>query len=321
MKTSLVSCHHEQGTNGNYRHKFTERENRMKTSLLLASGILLALTAALPAKASSVSYNITTTWYEPECEINSTFIGSLTYDAITHAVTGLTGKLSESMVGDSDDTTTWISLTNQLANGSDSSHIYSWYDATLHGTFATVFKNNDYHTFATSITISGKTYTGDGWSPAGGIAVKFKYSGYGTSVTYYNDVQNASALIFVPDDLSAGNTADNPLTLTYTGTVNATTGKISDTGLASGYSETGGTTNLGGLGLAYSAYADYNDGANMGSIGMTATSKYAYGRDGDMSGFPLSEVITTAAVPEPATLGLLAIGAALFLPKRKSQTA
>jgi len=248
---------------------------------LLAGGMLLSLASAMPAHAATIGGNITTTWLEPECDYNSIFIGSFTYDTVTHAVTNLSGVLSESMIGNSAETTVWLTLNNQLANG-DSTHIYSWYDAAKGGTFATVFKN------AGSLTFNTGT-GGDGWSPQAGVDVGGIYYGWPTKKTGVNNPANAYALIFIPDTLTAG----SAITLAwdeYTGT--------------------------GDLGLAYSAYADLTPGGMMGSVGMTGTSAYAYGAIGTMSGVPLSSVIT--AVPEPASLSLVAIaGSALLLKRRK----
>jgi hypothetical protein len=267
-----------------------------KLHLSFLGALALALGAVLPAHADVISYNVTTTWYEPETQpVNSVFVGSFDYDATTHAVTNLKGQLSESMVGSigyvygnvpgAEDDSNWLSLTNQLPNG-DASHQYEWHDAVKGGTFATTFKNTDSLTFATSVTISGKTYTGDGWSPQGGIAVKWKYAGYPT-VAYEDGPDNASALIFVPDNLSAANTTSNPLSLAWNE-----------------------STHTGSLGLAYTAYADNAPGGAMGSVGMTGTSAYAYGHIGTMQGVPYSEVITAAPVPEPSTIVLAGVALA-----------
>jgi hypothetical protein len=253
----------------------------------------------LPVQATVVTYNVTTTWYEPMTSPeNSIFVGSFDYDSSTHAVTGLQGQLSESMTGPGlspynpatgpgvSDGMTWLSLNNQLPNG-DASHTYEWYDATLGGTFATVFLQNSSLTFATSY----KGATGDGWSPQGGIAVSQKYAGYPNG--YENGPQNASALIFVPDNLSSA----NPANLLWDE-----------------------ATATGSLGLAHTAYADYTVGGEMGSVGMTGTSAYIYGKKGTMAGVPLSETITAVAtVPEPTTLGLAAgVMGLLALRKKKS---
>jgi len=250
--------------------------------MLLASGVLLAINATLPVQAQVASYNVTTTWYEPmTAPENSIFVGSFTYDPSTHVVSGLNGQLSEAMTGPGttsynpatgpgvSDGMTWLTLNNQLPNG-DASHQYEWHDAALGGTFATVFLQNTSLTFATSYNGA----TGDGWSPQGGIAVNERYPNPNTA-------PNASALIFVPDNLSAANPIINL-----------------------GWNE---STDTGSLGLAHTAYADNTPGGYMGSIGMTGTSAYVYGRKGTMQAVPLSETIEL--VPEPASLGLAAVGA------------
>ncbi len=251
--------------------------NKLKKTWL-AGGMFVSLVTAISAQAATISGNITTTWYEPECDYNSIFIGSFTYDTQTHAVTNLSGILSESMIGNSAETTNWLTLDNQLANG-DSAHIYTWYDAAKGGTFATVFKNNDSLTFSTM-------FGGDGWSPQAGVDVGGLWPGAPT--TWANNPQNAYALIFIPDTLTAGSS----ITLTW--------------------NETMAT---GDLGLAYSAYADNTEGGRMMAVGMTGTSAYAYGAIGTMKGVPLSSVIT--AVPEPASLSMLILGGAVLFSKRR----
>jgi hypothetical protein len=252
--------------------------------VLLASGMFLSINSTLPVQAQEVAYNITLTFYEPEtAPENSIFVGSFDYDASTHAVTGLQGLLSESMTGPGttpynpatgpgvSDGMTWLSLNNQLPNG-DASHTYEWHDATLGGTFATVFYQNTSLTFATSY----KGATGDGWSPQGGKAVSSRYP-------TPNNAPNASALIFVPDNLSPA----NPIDLVWDE-----------------------STDTGSLGVAHTAYADNTPGGQMGPIGMTGTSAYIYGSAGTMGGVPLSETIS--AVPEPSTWSLAASATGLL---------
>jgi len=246
--------------------------------------MFLAINATAPVQAQGVTYDITTTWYEPMTQpYDSVFAGSFNYDSTTHAVTGLQGQLSESMTGLMMGMASELSLNNQLANG-DASHQYEWYDAALGGTFATVFLNTDSSTFATSYNGA----TGDGWSPQGGKAVSSIYAGYPTLA---NNPQNAYALIFVPDNLSSA----NPISLTWDE-----------------------STDTGSLGLAHTAYADYTADGMMGLVGMTGTSAYIYGSDGTMRGVPLSEIITTT--PEPSTLGLAAAGVMGLLAFRKKKS-
>lgn len=157
----------------------------MNTALKLGAAFALA-TGLSVAHAANSSYNVTTTWYEPDTQPNNTiFIGSFDYDAVTHTVTNLKGSLSESMTGNSigypDDSMTWLMLDHQLV---------SWYDATLGGTFAATFRNASTSTFWTGAG-------GDGWSPASGIAAGGVYAGFPRPA---NNPGNAYALIFIPDD-------------------------------------------------------------------------------------------------------------------------
>lgn len=150
--------------------------------LILASALLAAFGAA---SAHEVSYDVTTTWFEPDTQPkNTVFIGSFDYNEHTHTISNLVGKLSESMTGSDANTMTWLDLSYQLV---------SWYDASLGGSFAAVFKNNSTNTFSTLLG-------GDGWSPAAGIDIGGVYYGYPRPA---NNPGNAYALIFVPDDPTA----------------------------------------------------------------------------------------------------------------------
>jgi hypothetical protein len=152
----------------------------MKKLLLACSA--LALLGAPAAQASVANYNVTTTWYEPDTQPrDSIFIGSFSYDDVSHTVSNLAGILSESMTGDPiaypDDNMTWLTLSNQLV---------SWYDAALGGTFAAAFKNT-----------TTATFLGGLWRPEDGVAVGGVYDGFPVKV---NNPGNAYALIFVPDN-------------------------------------------------------------------------------------------------------------------------
>lgn len=255
-------------------------KSNLLNKLMLSGVLLVSLAGAVSAQAATINGNITTTWYEPECQYNSIFIGSFTYDTETHAVTNLSGILSESMIGTSAETTNWLTLNNQISNG-DALHTYTWYDATLGGTFATVFKNSDSLTFSTM-------FGGDGWSPQAGVDVGGLWPGAPTN--WASNPQNAYALIFIPDTLTEGSS----ITLAW--------------------DESTGT---GDLGLAYSAYADNTEGGRMMAVGMTGTSAYAYGEIGTMKGVPLSSVITAEPVPEPSAIGLLVFGAGGLIMSRR----
>lgn len=157
----------------------------MKKTLLIAGAIALLGSSTI---AQAATYNVTTTWFEPETAPNdSIFIGSFDFDATTKTVSNLKGILSESMTGDNvgypNDSMTWLPLNNQLV---------SWHDATLGGTFAATFLNTNTKTFWTD----GGT---DDWTPQQGVATGGTYFGWPTAGTGIENPGNAYALIFVPD--------------------------------------------------------------------------------------------------------------------------
>jgi hypothetical protein len=152
----------------------------------LLVGAALAMLAAAPlAQAATSSYDVITTWYEPETQPNdSIFKGTFSYDTVTHVVSNLRGVLSESMTGDGvgypNDSMTWLTLGNQL---------FSSYDATLGGTLVAAFKNGNTRTFWDEAG-------GNAWTPAAGVATGGTFSG---SPDKAANPGNAYALIFVPD--------------------------------------------------------------------------------------------------------------------------
>lgn len=163
-----------------------------KTLAALALSLL-----AGAALAHETTYNITTTWFEPQTQPrNSIFQGSFVYDEHTHTISNLQGQLSESMTGTGTGDMTWLALNNQLV---------SWYDAALGGTFAAVFRNTSTNTFWTGTG-------GDGWSPAAGIAVGGVYFGFPVAG---NNPGNAYALIFVPDEPTAALTPQQLAMVAY----------------------------------------------------------------------------------------------------------
>lgn len=225
--------------------------------------------------ASAATYDVITTWYEPETRPNdSIFIGTFDYDSVTKSVTGLQGRLSESMTGNEvgypNDSMTWLTLAYQLV---------SWYDMELGGTFAATFKNDNTDTFV-----------GNTWHPQDGVDVGGVYSGWAPRPADRTpNPENAYALIFVPDGI-ASLAPGASLTLLWD-EVNQT----------------------GNPGLAHTAYADCAPGGMMGATCMTATSTYAYGAIGTMSGVPYSQTITAVAapVPEPESYALMLAGLVL----------
>lgn len=271
----------------------------MKKPLLAT--VMLSLFAAAPlAQADIRSFDIMTTWYEPDTQPkDSIFTGSFSYDTVTKQVTNLSGGLSESMTG------SWpaggtpplydqtiLNLTYQMndyvasySRATNAPPSTNWHDNTLGGTFATVFLKNTTNTYSTMMG-------GNGWSPQSGADNMGLYYGFPSS--YASSIQNAYALIFVPDSVAA---------------------------LAPGASQTlnwNEATHTGDLGLAYTSYADCAPGGMMGAVCMSSWSTVAYGTVGTMSGYPLKQTIT-AAVPEPGTYAmfLAALGLMGFVARRR----
>ncbi|MFV0665271.1 PEP-CTERM sorting domain-containing protein [Denitromonas sp.] len=217
--------------------------------------------AGVTSMASALTqYNVDLVFMEPDTQPRNTiFSGSFSYDAATRTVSQLEGFLTESMTGTASGAApyydmTQLQLTHQLA---------SWYDSTLGGSFAAVFLKDTTATFTTM-------FGGDGWSPSAGVANSGLYAGFPGA--YSSSVQNAYALIFVPDDPLAALTQ-------------AQIDKL--------------------------AYADCAPGGMMGATCMTGTSLSGYGSVGTMSGYPLSQTIT-AAVPEPETYAMFLAGLGLL---------
>lgn len=148
----------------------------------LKFGVALTLSAGMACTQAVASYEVTTTWYEPDTQPNNTiFMGNFDYVDATHEVKNLRGVLSESMTGMMGGEMKKLELRYQLT---------SWYDAALGGTFAAVFKNPNTDTFWTGAG-------GDGWSPASGVAAGGVHFGFPAAVS---NPGNAYALIFVPND-------------------------------------------------------------------------------------------------------------------------
>jgi hypothetical protein len=128
-------------------------------------------------------YRVVATFREPDTQPNDTlFLGTFTYDASTDAVSGLAGRLSESMTGGPtpypDDTMNWLSLGNPL----------SAVPATLGGEagwLVTTFRLDTTDTLSADPRYGGT----DGWSPGTGMGLHFGYPGANPG--------NAYARIFV----------------------------------------------------------------------------------------------------------------------------
>lgn len=215
------------------------------------------------AQAHETTYTVTTTWFEPQTQPKNTiFEGSFIYNEHTHTVTGLQGQLSESMTGMSAASMVWLPLNYQLQ---------SWYDATLGGTFAAVFKNSTTATFCSTAMCGSPA---DDWSPATGVAVGGIYAGFPVAK---NNAGNAYALIFVPDTPTAALTQAQIDKLAYADCTPTAAG-----GMMAG-------------------------GGMMGAVCMTGTSLAGYGAAGTMDGYPVSQTIA-AAVPEPESYALMLAG-------------
>ncbi|MFO1476425.1 MAG: PEP-CTERM sorting domain-containing protein [Verrucomicrobiota bacterium] len=250
---------------------FLARRHRACKKLAMACA-LLPVIGASQSHAEIGTYNITETFFEPDTQPrNSIFNGSFTYDTASKTISGLNGLLSESMT-DTDGSPidanhmVWIPLNNQLV---------SWYDSSLGGTFAAVFKNTNTKTFYNPGGVGPHAVAADGgdfWSPEVGVAGGGVYFGFPTKA---NNPGNAYALIFVPDSPLDALTQTQIDKLAYADCV---------------------PTAPGGM---------LKGGGMMGAVGMTGTSVAGYGAVGTMNGYPVSQVIT--AVPEPASLGLLSI--------------
>ncbi|NTV69082.1 MAG: PEP-CTERM sorting domain-containing protein [Azonexaceae bacterium] len=245
---------------------------------ILATAMLSLLAAAPLAQAATSSYNVQTTWYEPDTQPrDSIFIGSFDYDSTTHVVTNLKGILSESMSGDTiaypNDNMAWLTLNNQLV---------SWYDASLKGTFAATFKNTTTATFCDSAMCGSPA---DNWSPQTGVDVGGVYNGFPKVA---KNPGNAYALIFVPND---------PLTAL----TQAQLDKVA-------YADCAPLSGPGGFG----------GGGMMGAVCMTGTSVAGYGAVGTMSGYPVSQSITAAVPePESYAMFLAGLGLMGFVARRR----
>ena len=152
----------------------------MKKNLAVFTGSVCMLAGMQMAQAATVSYDITTTFYEPDTQPRDTiFIGSFDFDDVNLTVSNLQGLLSESMTGNptssaSDYEMNWLSLNNQLS---------SVYDPVLGGLLVTTFLNDTTNTFY-----------GGTWTPEDGIASGAVYDGFPVAS---NNPGNAYAMIFV----------------------------------------------------------------------------------------------------------------------------
>ncbi len=141
----------------------------MKRLLVLG---MLSMLAAQTTQATVITYDVVTTFYEPDTQpYNTIFTGSFQFDDATQTVSNLRGTLSESMTGNA----IWLALDHQLS---------AFYDPALGGLLVTTFRN------ANTTTLTSM-FGGDGWTP-GSDAGSGLYYGFPDG-----NPANAYARIFV----------------------------------------------------------------------------------------------------------------------------
>jgi hypothetical protein len=137
---------------------------------------LAATNAAGTGSASAevdvvTTYQVVATFHEPDTQpTDSIFVGSFALDSSTGEVSGLRGRLSESMTGGSTpyphDSMTWLSLDHQLSavpvtlGGED-------------GLLVATFLLDTTDTLSSNPTFAGT----DGWAPGSGMGLYFGYPG------------------------------------------------------------------------------------------------------------------------------------------------
>jgi hypothetical protein len=130
-------------------------------------------------------YAVVATFHEPDTQPNdSIFVGAFTLDGSAGVVSGLRGRLSESMTGGSspypDDTMTWLTLAHQLSSER----------VTLDGTdgwLVTTFLLDTTSTLSADPRLGGT----DGWSPGTGSGLHFGYPGPNPGNAYARVFVNA----------------------------------------------------------------------------------------------------------------------------------
>ncbi len=118
----------------------------MQQSLFAVLGF--AALAAAPAQAAVTTYNVTQTYNQVVYNLShpdwdTVFIGSFSFDDVTKSVSGLTGKINQSMLG-GPGVSPWVYLDNQLSSiavDTNGDHVFD-------GLVVTVFKNNDTNVFS-----------------------------------------------------------------------------------------------------------------------------------------------------------------------------
>jgi len=123
-------------------------------------------------------YQVVATFHEPDTQPNDTiFVGTFTLDASAGVVSGLQGRLSESMTGGPtpypNDTMTWVALKHQLSSVA----------VTLDGAqgwLVTTFGQTTTNTLAQDPKFGGT----DGWAPGAGMGLYYGYPGANPGNSY-----------------------------------------------------------------------------------------------------------------------------------------
>lgn len=144
----------------------------------------MAVTSAAGTSAPSTPadlyarYRVVATFHEPDTQPNdSVFVGRYTLNASAGVVSGLRGRLSESMTGGStpypEDTMTWVALEHQLSS------VPVVLDGAP-GWLVTTFAQDTTNTLAESPRLGGT----DGWEPGSGMGLYHGYPGANPGNSY-----------------------------------------------------------------------------------------------------------------------------------------
>ena len=150
------------------------QHNKIRNALMLIGAVTMG-TAMSAAHATVTTYDVTQFYNQvvydsTHPDWDTWFIGSFSYDDVTHTVSNLTGKINQAMDG-GPGVSAWVDLTHQLSVVADGSE----------GLVVSVFKENTTNTF------TGGIYGTGGFGPNGLM---------GPVTTYGN--QNAFVSVYVP---------------------------------------------------------------------------------------------------------------------------
>lgn len=170
--------------------------NHKSKTTLTVLGALSLIAAASTANATVTTYNVTQNYNQVVYNSShptwdTVFTGSFSFDSATNTISGLTGKLSQAMLGEpTPGASNWIDLTYQLSSVTDGTD----------GLIVTVFRNNSVNTFDPSYAGSatpGPAFSGVTFGSNGKMGAVYTY-GYPYSLPTPYGAQNAFASIYVP---------------------------------------------------------------------------------------------------------------------------